>query len=212
VLGKRPAGDDDPSRNVGFNRGKTVVLGKQQIVRNYFIVRLRAQCRARGFTLIELMITLAVAAILLMIAVPSFKHILLETHLSDINSDLAGDLQYARTEAVSRQTNIAVAASSGSWQNGWTVQVPAASSTGTATVLRRHPAIPAQYVVNAAPASSVTYVSQGTLPTGSAGACFTISVPDGQNNQPRFLQVLPGGMLQQATGGTTPTLPNCTAP
>lgn len=183
------------------------MLGKQQTRHIHFASRLRAHCRACGFTLIELMITLAVAAILLMIAVPSFKHILLETHLSDINSDLAGDLQYARTEAVSRQTSIAVAASSGNWQNGWTVQVP-----GTATVLRRHPAIPAQYVVNAAPASSVTYVSQGTLPTGSAGACFTISAQNGENNQPRFLQVLPGGMLQQATGGTTPTTPTCTAP
>lgn len=192
--------------------GATVVLGKQEIMRTQFVTRLRACCRARGFTLIELMITLAVAAILLMIAVPSFKHILLETHLSDINSDLAGDLQYARTEAVSRQTGVQVASSAGSWQNGWMVQVPAASSTGAATVLRRHPAIPAQYVVNAAPASSVAYVAQGTLSTGSAGACFTISAQNGENNQPRFLQVLPGGMLRQATGGTTPVTPNCTAP
>jgi type IV fimbrial biogenesis protein FimT len=183
-------------------------------MRTHFVARLRAYCHASGFTLVELMITLAVAAILLMIAVPSFKHILVETHLSDVNNDLAGDLQYARTEAVSRQVNVAVAQSGGSWQNGWTVEVPPAGTAAgaAAQILRTHAAIPAQYVVNAAPASSITYVAQGTLTTGSTGACFTISAPDGSHNQPRFLQVLPTGMLQQATGGTTPTTPNCTAP
>ncbi|MBV8157618.1 MAG: prepilin-type N-terminal cleavage/methylation domain-containing protein, partial [Dyella sp.] len=35
-----------------------------------------APCRARGFTLVELMITLAVAAILTMIAVPSFSNMI----------------------------------------------------------------------------------------------------------------------------------------
>lgn len=214
VLGKRLAGDDDPCRIVGFNRGKTVVLGKQQIVHIHFVSCLRARCRACGFTLVELMITLAVAAILLMIAVPSFKHIMVETNLSDVNNDLVGDLQFARTEAVSRQVTVQVASSSGGWQNGWTVEIPPAGTAAgaTAQILRMHPAIPAQYVVAAAPASSVTYVGQGTLRAGSAGSCFTISAPNGSHNQPRFLQVLPAGMLQQTTGGATPATPACTAP
>lgn len=168
-------------------------------MRTHFFARLRARCRARGFTLIELMITLTVAAILGMIAVPSFKHILVSTNLSNINNDLAGDLQYARTEAVSRQVNVEVAAT-GTWQNGWTVQIPAASSTGTATVLRTHLAIPTQYVLSGA-ATPVTFQPQGS----SAATCFTVSAPDGAaNNQPRFLQVLAAGMLQQTTSSTTP--------
>jgi Tfp pilus assembly protein FimT len=149
-----------------------------------------------------------------MIAVPSFRHILISTNLSNVNNDLAADLQYARTEAVSRQVNVAVAQSGGSWQNGWLVQIPSnsTSATATPTILRRHPAVPDQYVVTAASASSVTYVSQGTLPTGSSGVCFTIHAQDGGNNEPRFLQVFPAGMLKQTTGSTTPTNPNCTAP
>lgn len=163
---------------------------------------------ARGFTLVELMVTLAVAAILLAIAAPSFKRVIVSTNLADVNNALAGDLAYARTEAVSRQTSIAVTASAGSWQNGWKVAVPASGATA-ATVLRVHAAIPAQYVVSASSAG-VTYKAQG-LPASTSGACFTISPKPATNGQPRYLQVLPAGMLQQTTGGSAPTTPNCPA-
>jgi len=193
------------------------VPGKLEIMRTHFAARLRACCRARGFTLVELMITLAVAAILAIIAVPSFKHILIETHLSDINNDLASDLQYARTEAVSRQVGVAVAQSGGSWENGWTVEIPSTSTspTATPTVLRRHPSVSSGYVINTGTATQVEYQSQGSLvapASTTAGTCFTISVTNGANNTPRFLQVWPAGMLQQTTSSTVPANSNCAAP
>jgi type IV fimbrial biogenesis protein FimT len=183
-----------------------VVPGKIQTMPIVLMTHLRARCRACGFTLVELMVTLAVAAILAMIAVPSFKRVLVSTNLSDINNAVAGDLQYARTEAVSRQVSIAVAQSGGSWQNGWTVNIPPASSTGTATVLRRHPAISDQYAVSG-PAAGVNYSAQGTPSTNT---CFTFSEADGHNSTPRYLQVSASGSLQQITSATTPT--GCPAP
>jgi type IV fimbrial biogenesis protein FimT len=209
TLGKGPGLDDGPCRIVGFNRGKTVVPGKQQTMRSHFVARLGARCRAYGFTLVELMITLAVAAILAMIAVPSFRHILISTNLSNVNNDLAADLQYARTEAVSRQVAIDVASSSGGWQDGWRVEIPSASTAAgaVATVLRTHVAIPSRYVLSGS-ASPVTFQPQGSTGTDS---CFTISAPgNAANTQPRFLQVLAAGMLKQTTSSTTPT--GCPAP
>lgn len=175
-----------------------------------FIARLRARCRACGFTLVELMITLAVAAVLAMLAVPSFKHVLVSTNLSNLSNELGGDLQYARTQAVSRQVTVAVAASGGSWQNGWYVQVAPA---GTAPVerLRSHPPVPGQYAIAAAGATSVAYRPQGSL--SSSAACFTIYAPNGPTDVTRYLQVLAPGMLQPASGSSAPTSsPTCTAP
>jgi type IV fimbrial biogenesis protein FimT len=174
---------------------------------SYFIARLRARCRACGFTLVELMITLAVAAILAMIAVPSFKHVLLSTNLSNLSNELGGDLQYARTQASSRQVGVAVAASGGSWQNGWYVEVVPAG-TAPAERLRSHPPVAAQYAI-AAGATSVAYQPQGS----ASATCFTLSAADGPTDVTRYLQVLPAGMLQPASGSSAPASnPVCTAP
>jgi len=100
VLGNRPAGDDDPSRIVGFNRGKTVVPGKTKTMRSHFIARLRARCRACGFTLVELMVTLAIAAILAMIAVPSFRNLILSNRLTTSANAMVDALNTARMGAI----------------------------------------------------------------------------------------------------------------
>lgn len=58
--------------------------------------------RARGFTLVELMVTLAVAAILMMIAVPSFRGIIASNRLNAAANELVGALNTARMEAIQR--------------------------------------------------------------------------------------------------------------
>lgn len=55
---------------------------------------------ARGFTLIELMVTLAVAAILLAIATPSFTSIINSNRLAGAANEMVAVLQTARMEAV----------------------------------------------------------------------------------------------------------------
>jgi len=58
--------------------------------------------RGRGFTLIELMVAVAVVAILLTLAAPSFYDYIRVQRLKSVNAQLVTDLQLARSEAASR--------------------------------------------------------------------------------------------------------------
>jgi type IV fimbrial biogenesis protein FimT len=60
----------------------------------------------RAFTLIELMVVVVVLAILALVAVPAFNDFILVQRLKGIGAQLTTDLQYGRSEAVSR--NIAM--------------------------------------------------------------------------------------------------------
>ena len=136
--------------------------------------------RDRGFTLVELMITLAVAAILLAIAVPSFRTFVQNTRLTTQADTLVYSLNLARNEAVKLDTPVAVCASSdgatcsGAWVNGWIVCYPVANclpGAATApTVLQVAPGLSnANTVVekiSGAPAPGVTYLSNGQTGTG----------------------------------------------
>jgi type IV fimbrial biogenesis protein FimT len=82
-----------------------------------------------GFTLLELMITIALASILLTIAIPSFRYVTNANRISGEVNGLLGDLQFARAEAIKEGRYVTVCISSdgntcistGAWQDGWIV-------------------------------------------------------------------------------------------
>jgi type IV fimbrial biogenesis protein FimT len=75
-----------------------------------------------GVSLVELMIALAVFAILIAMALPSFASWIQNTRIRTAAEGILNGLQYARTEAVRRNTNIEFSLSGTG--AGWTVQVP----------------------------------------------------------------------------------------
>jgi len=98
--------------------------------------------RCSGFTLLELMITLTVAAILTAIAVPSFRSFVLNVRRDSIVDSLVASLQYGRNQALNLDQNTSVCAGTtgtsctgGLWASGWmVVTAPAnASSVRLAT-------------------------------------------------------------------------------
>lgn len=61
---------------------------------------------ARGFTLIELMVTVAVMAILAGLAVPSFQGLLRSSRLAGESNDILAALSLARSESVRRNQRV----------------------------------------------------------------------------------------------------------
>lgn len=103
-----------------------------------------ARARACGFTMIELLITMTVAVILLMIAIPAFQYVTNANRISAEVNGLVGDLEFARAEAVKEGQTVSVCASSdgatcsgsNSWQSGWIVFVGSATPVPAGSILR----------------------------------------------------------------------------
>lgn len=108
-----------------------------------------------GLSLIELLVTLSIAVILLTIGVPSFVDMINSNTATSYANDLLADLNYARSEAITRGARVTVCHSndastcSGGWSNGWIVfaNVNESGATGQGTrdgddeVLRVHAAL-----------------------------------------------------------------------
>lgn len=92
-----------------------------------------------GFTLVELMITLAVLAILLGLAMPAVNDFAIKQRVSSQASDVMLSLAFARSEAVKRNQDIRVIPRTGTasgWSDGWCVGPTTMSSCDHADVVR----------------------------------------------------------------------------
>lgn len=87
-------------------------------------------CRQEGFSLLELIITISVAAILTAVAIPSYKYVINDNRMAGEVNDLVGDMQFARAEAIKEGNDVVVCSSvansgtcsgSATWQTGWMI-------------------------------------------------------------------------------------------
>ncbi len=84
---------------------------------------IKKQFFCRGFTLIELMVTIAIAAVLMMIAVPSMVSFKRNSELTSVTNTLFSAINAARGEAMKRGMRaMVVPNNNGSdWSTGWIV-------------------------------------------------------------------------------------------
>lgn len=125
---------------------------------------------ARGFTLLELMVTVAVLAVLIGIAVPSLGDATLAGKLAASANDLVAGVAMGRSEAIKRNavTSLCVSSNgtscgSGGWEQGWII-------ISGSTVIQKHSAAPTGFKVT----SSVAKVD--FQPTGVGNTQATITV------------------------------------
>lgn len=161
----------------------------------------------RGFTLVELMITLAVAAILLTVAVPGFRDIIQNNRVTTQTNELVTALQLARSEGIKRGMTVSLCSSTngagcgGGWQQGWIVFTDAnangAVDAGTDQVLRVWEALSGgtNVVAAAAGGGALTNLRYDRLGAANLAGTFQLTIPDCTGNQNRTVAVAASGRV-----------------
>lgn len=121
-----------------------------------------------GFTLIELMVTIAVAAILLAVAVPSFRHLIISNRLTTAANEVVTALTVARSESIKRNANVG-------FNIDASVTIPPAGA-GAVTTIRTAPVMPDNIVLGNPQALVAT--PSGWLQVAGAAAGYNGLVAD----------------------------------
>jgi type IV fimbrial biogenesis protein FimT len=132
----------------------------------------------RGFTVIELMVTLAILALMMGLGIPSFRAFISSQKIKSGTSELMTTLVLARSEAVKRNANVTITPTSATvWNAGW---VTTAVIGGVATTLHTQDAITGITVTtytnstctSAGDVASIVYSSTGRT---AASSCYKFS-------------------------------------
>ncbi|MDI1308767.1 MAG: GspH/FimT family protein [Methylotenera sp.] len=138
--------------------------------------------RLLGFTLVELMVVIAIIAIMASIAVPSFSATIANMRAKNAASSIYDGLVRARSEAVKRNLTVTLAPAT-SWAQGWQI-----TSSDSTTVLEKYTSTG---TVTISGPTSVEYKSTGrAIGTGT----FNISATSGSATTYRCVSVTLSGL------------------
>ena len=143
----------------------------------------------RGFTLMEMLVVVAIGGILAAVAAPSLVSVIESSRRTIISNQLMEDLVLARRQAIALSTSVALCGSDSTqpdtctagtdWSNGWYTYIgksaglaPASAAAGL--VMRSPQAVPSGWKVDAHLSSPGTYVYVDARSATSKYGHFTI--------------------------------------
>lgn len=172
----------------------------------------------RGVTLVELMMTLAVLAILAGIAVPAFASMVRTNRVTSYFNLLIGTLQLARTEAVRERATVLVCpgdpvhgcTGSLSWHGGWIVVLRPGPrgqpDAGSRIVTMQQPLPDGIRIESSRGRQRVQYRPDGSARGSNLSVRFCVS---DQATADRALVVNNAGRARKVTGKALTELPPC---
>ena len=142
--------------------------------------------RARGFTIIEMMIAVTVLAILSAVALPSLTNFVRDQRVKAATSDVFSSLIYARSEAIKRSADInIIPTNTANWATGWRVADAGGNN------LRIQGAIPSVTITISGNPATIVYRRDGRLT--AAVNPFVLSSPDSTSITARCVRLDPSG-------------------
>lgn len=146
--------------------------------------------RSRGITLIELMVTISVLAVLLGIGIPGLTQFIVSNRLTSQTNELVGDISRARNEAGARAMNVSICiaasatacATSGTWDAGRIIFADSDANgliAATTDIIKYVPPLDGGTSLASASFSDDKYITFrpfGGL-TSPAGGTFTLCAP-----------------------------------